>query len=197
MLVGRTQTRFHPSADHGTEDQAHPRQECFPSSSESATVVGVSPRVYLETSVVSYLVGRLSRDVIVLGNQELTREWWASRRGEYHLFISEVVVGEASIGDTELARQRLALAKDLPLLAVTEEAERLAPLLLRAAGLALNAETDALHMAVAAVHGMDYLLSWNCKHIANATIRRAIERQCRLSGYEPPVICTPQELTER
>ena len=157
----------------------------------------VRPRVYLETSVVSYLVGRLSRDVIVLGNQELTREWWASRRGEYDLFISEVVVGEASIGDAELARQRLALAKELPLLAVTEEAERLAPLLLRAAGLAPNAETDALHMAVATVHGMDYLLSWNCKHIANATIRRAIERQCRISGYEPPVISTPQELIDR
>ena len=157
----------------------------------------MNPRVYLETSVVSYLVGRLSRDVVVLGNQELTREWWSSRRGEYSLFISEVVIGEASIGDAELASQRLALANNLPLLAVTEEAERLAPLLLKAAGLAPNAETDALHMAVAAVHGMDYLLSWNCKHIANATIRRAIERQCRLSGYEQPVICTPQELLER
>ena len=157
----------------------------------------MNPRVYLETSVVSYLVGRLSRDVVVLGNQELTREWWSSRRGEYSLFISEVVIGEASIGDAELASQRLALANNLPVLAVTEEAERLAPLLLKAAGLAPNAETDALHMAVAAVHGMDYLLSWNCKHIANATIRRAIERQCRLSGYEPPVICTPQELLER
>lgn len=96
-----------------------------------------------------------------------------------------------------MASQRLALTVDLPLLSVTEEAERLAPLLLMSAGLASNAETDALHMAVAAVHGMDYLLSWNCKHIANATIRRAIEKQCRLSGYEPPVICTPQELTER
>ena len=157
----------------------------------------MNPKVYLETSVVSYLVGRLSRDVIVLGNQELTREWWSSRREEYNLFISEIVVGEAMVGDAELASQRLALAKDLPLLSVTEEAERLAPLLLRAGGLAPNAETDALHMAVAAVHGMDYLLSWNCKHIANATIRRAIEKQCRLSGYEPPVICTPQELTER
>lgn len=153
--------------------------------------------MYLETSVISYLVGRLSRDVIVLGNQELTREWWASRRGEYTLFISEVVIGEAGIGAPEVARQRLLLAQELPLLAVTEEAERLAPLLLRSAGLAPNAETDALHMAVAAVHGMDYLLWWNCKHIANAAIRRAIERQCRLSGYEPPVICTPQELTER
>lgn len=157
----------------------------------------MKPRVYLETSVVSYLVGRLSRDVIVLGNQELTREWWANRREEYDLFISEVVIGEAGIGDPTLASQRLTVAEDIPLLAVTEEAERLAPLLLKAAGLAPNAETDALHMAVAAVHGMHYLLSWNCRHIANATIRRAIERQCRASGYEPPVICTPQELVER
>jgi predicted nucleic acid-binding protein len=146
----------------------------------------VNRRIYLETSVISYLVGRLSRDVVVLGNQELTREWWANRRGDSDLFISELVIGEISIGDAELARQRLDLAARLRLLAVTEEAERLAPFLLRAAGLASNAQTDALHMAVAAVHGMDYLLSWNCSHIANAAIRRAIERQCRASGYEPP-----------
>jgi hypothetical protein len=80
---------------------------------------------------------------------------------------------------------------------VPEEAERLAPELLRAAGLAANAATDALHMALAAVHGMQYLLTWNCKHIANAFIRRAVERECRAAGYEPPVICTPQELLER
>jgi len=157
----------------------------------------VPPRVYLETSVVSYLVGRLSRDVIVLGNQELTREWWANSRADYDFFVSEVVLAEVASGDPDLARQRLLVAQDVPLLRVTEEAELLAPLLLRAAGLATNAATDALHMAVATVHGMDYLLSWNCAHIANATIRRAIEKQCRLSGYEPPVICTPQEIAER
>ena len=155
------------------------------------------PRVYLETSVVSYLVGRLSRDVVVLGNQELTREWWANRRRGYDLFISEVVLAEAALGDEELARQRLAICGDLRLLAVTDAAEHLAPLLLRATAMASNAETDVLHIAVAAVHGMDYLLSWNCRHIANATIRRAIDNQCRASGYEPPVICTPQELIER
>ena len=157
----------------------------------------MKPSVYLETSVVSYLVGRLSRDVVVLGNQELTREWWANQRADYDLFISEVVVGEAAIGDSELARQRVAICDDLRLLAITDEAERLAPLLLKAAAMAPNAETDALHVAVAAVHGMDYLLSWNCTHIANATIRRAIDKQCRASGYDPPVICTPQELIER
>src|SRR5438046_2773906 len=119
-------------------------------------------RIYLETSVVSYLVGRLSRDVIVLANQELTRDWWASRRQYYELYVSEVVLREAALGDVDLASQRLSIVDQLPLLEVTEEAERLAPLLMSAAGLARNAETDALHMALAAVHGMDYLLSWNC-----------------------------------
>lgn len=155
------------------------------------------PTVYLETSVISYLVGRLSRDVVVLGNQELTRDWWAHRRVHYELFVSEVVIGEVASGDADLARQRVDICDDLGLLAVSHDAERLAPLLIRAAGMASNAATDALHVALAAVHGMDYLLSWNCTHIANATIRRAIDKQCRASGYEPPVICTPQELIER
>jgi predicted nucleic acid-binding protein len=157
----------------------------------------VKPGVYLETSVISYLVGRLSRDVVVLGNQELTREWWANRRADYELFVSEVVIGEAAIGDADMARQRVEICDDLQLLAISDEAERLAPLLRKAAGMPPNAETDALHVAVAAVHGMDYLLSWNCTHIANATIRRAIDKQCRASGYDPPVICTPQELIQR
>jgi predicted nucleic acid-binding protein len=127
----------------------------------------------------------------------VTREWWANSGAKYEFFISEVVIAEIADGDQELANQRLAIAEQLLLLSVTEEAQRLAPLLLKAGGLAANAATDALHMALAAFHGMDYLLSWNCSHIANATIRRAIEKQCRLSGYEPPVICTPQELVER
>jgi len=147
--------------------------------------------------MISYLVGRPSRDVITLGNQEVTREWWTGRRSEYELFVSELVVREAEIGDAGLARARLALVEPLTILSVPEEAERLAPSLLRAAGLAANAATDALHMALAAVHGMHYLLTWNCRHIANAAIRRAVEHQCRLAGYEPPVICTPQELLER
>ena len=157
----------------------------------------MKPSVYLETSVISYLIGRLSRDVVVLGNQELTREWWANRRADYDLFISEVVTEEAASGDSDLARQRIEICDALPLLAISDEAERLAPLLLKAAGMSPNAATDALHVAVAAVHGMEYLLSWNCRHIANATMRRAIDKQCRAAGYDPPVICTPQELIER
>ena len=99
-------------------------------------------RAYLETSFISYVAGRLSRDVVVLGNQELTREWWRHRRGEYELFISEVVLREIVLGDQAVAEQRLSLVENLPVLATTAEAERLAPSLLRAAGLASNAETD-------------------------------------------------------
>ncbi len=155
------------------------------------------PRTYLETSLISYVVGRPSRDVITLANQQLTREWWETQRLKYELFVSELVIAEAEIGDETVAQNRLSLMTSLPILKVPKEAELLAPILLRAAGLASNAATDALHMALAAVHGMQYLLTWNCKHIANAVIRRAVERECLVAGYDPPVICTPQELMER
>jgi len=157
----------------------------------------VPPRVYLETSLISYAVGRRSRDLITLANQELTREWWETERQNYDPFISELVLREVEVGDHETARSRLMLIASLPMLTITEEAELLAPVLLRVAGLADNAATDALHMALAAVHGMQYLLTWNCKHIANAVTRRAVERQCSTAGYDPPVICTPQELMAR
>lgn len=145
--------------------------------------------------MISYLVGRPSRDAITRGNQQLTREWWESRRSEYELYVSELVVREAEIG--ELGAARMAVIERVSILSVPEEAELLAPTIMRAAGLATNAATDALHIALAAVHGMHYLVTWNCKHIANAVIRRAVERQCRLAGFEPPVICMPQELLER
>jgi hypothetical protein len=157
----------------------------------------VLPRTYLETSLISYVVGRPSRDVITLANQQLTREWWDTQRLKYELFVSELVISEAEIGDATVAQSRLSLVTSLPILNVPKEAELLAPILLRAAGLASNAATDTLHMALAAVHGMQYLLTWNCKHIANAVIRRAVERECLLAGYDPPVICTPQELMDR
>jgi hypothetical protein len=113
------------------------------------------------------------------------------------IVVSELVIREAELGDAPTARSRLSLVTSLPILSIPQEAELLAPVLLRAAGLAANAATDALHMALAAVHGMQYLLTWNCKHIANAVIRRAVERECLVAGYDPPVICTPQELMER
>jgi hypothetical protein len=153
------------------------------------------PSVYLETTVVSYLVGWLSRDsALVASNQELTREWWARRRHDFELFASSGVIDEVSKGERELAGQRLAHLQGVTLLEVTTEARRLAARLIRDAAIPQKAEVDALHIAVAAVHGMMYLASWNCTHIVNAITLPRVYEICRLSGYEPPFVCTPQEL---
>lgn len=129
----------------------------------------MKPRVYLETTIISYLVGWLNRhDLYVAANQEFTRDWWLKRRHDFDLFASAIVVKEARDGEPELASARLAYLKDVTLLEVTEEANQLKGDLLRGAALPAKAELDALHIAVATVHGLDYLLSWNCRHIANA-----------------------------
>jgi len=154
----------------------------------------MKPKVYLETSVISYLAARLSRDLIVAGHQQITQEWWDSRQ-EWDLSISALVVSEAGTGDTDAAARRLALLEGLPLLRLNETAITLAERLLAEAALPSKAREDALHIAIAAVHGIDYLLTWNCKHIANAVKRPLIETICETSGYHPPIICTPEELT--
>jgi hypothetical protein len=157
----------------------------------------LKPRVYLETSVVSYLVGWLNqRSILVAHNQEFTREWWSARRGQYQLFSSAVAVKEAQKGDPALANERLRFLAEATLLDVTPSATDLALELLRSTGIPARADVDALHVAVAAVHGMDYLVSWNCKHIVNANILPRVYSVCRASGLEPPLICTPQELME-
>lgn len=134
--------------------------------------------------------------MIMAANQEATRSWWESLRPRYELFISTIVTQEASGGDPDAAKRRVAAIEGLPELDISEEVELLAARLLAGAALPDNAKTDALHIAVATVHGIDYLLTWNCKHIANAVIRTKIEGVCRAAGYEPPVICTPLELME-
>ena len=154
----------------------------------------VKPRVYLETTIPSYLTAWLSRDLVRAAHQQLTREWWEKRREQFELFVSQVVVGECQAGDATAAVERLAILEGLPLLEQTEEATRLAQALLKHVPLPDRAALDALHIALAAVHGMDYLLTWNCTHIANATLREPFESVCRSNGYEPPAICTPEEL---
>jgi hypothetical protein len=157
----------------------------------------MKPRVYVETSVVSYLVGWLNQQsILVAHNQEFTREWWSSRRHEYELFSSAVAVSEARKGEQPLASERLKFLAATTLLDVTDEATGLAHELLRRTRIPAKADVDALHVAVAAIHGMDYLISWNCKHIVNANILPQVYAVCRAGGYEPPLICTPQELME-
>jgi hypothetical protein len=129
-------------------------------------------------------------------NQEATRKWWDESRAKFELFVSELVIGEISNGDRDAVKRRIAVVENLPELALTDQAEALAAKLLLGAALPQKAKADALHIAVATVHGMDYLLTWNCTHIANAIMRPKIELICRAAGYEPPVICTPPELVE-
>lgn len=151
------------------------------------------PKVYLETSFISYLVARPSRDLIMAARQQITLEWWDKERLKHELYASEVVLDEARRGDANEIAKRMAVLAKLPALAVPEAAEKLANLLLAKHALPQKAFLDALHIAVASVHGMDYLLTWNCKHIANLTLRGVIEQTCRAAGYEPPAIGTPEE----
>ena len=153
----------------------------------------MKPALYVETSVVSYLTARPSRDIITAARQQLTQKWWRTR-GRYELFASQFVLEEAEAGDKQAARQRLKVLKGLPLLPASAEADVLAKSLRQGVPLPERAAIDALHLAVAVVGGMDYLLTWNFKHLANAALRNRIEDLCRTNGYQPPVICTPEEL---
>jgi len=154
----------------------------------------MAERVYLETSIISYLAARPSRDLVTAARQQLTHEWWSRRRPGFEVYVSELVMAEAALGDSDAAERRTQWIQDLPSLAISEEATALARKLVHAAGLPNRAAIDALHIALAASHGMDYLLTWNSTHIANAEFRPKVERACRDNGYEPPVLCTPDEL---
>ena len=156
----------------------------------------MKPKVYLETTIPSYLTAWRSPELVMAANQEATRSWWDTERPSFELFISEIVISEAAAGDEEAAIRRVGAINGLPELDVSEKVEALAAKLLEGAALPSKAKSDALHIAIAAVHGMEYLLTWNCKHIANAAMRPRIESICRAAGYEPPVICTPLELME-
>jgi hypothetical protein len=154
----------------------------------------MKPNLYTETTIVSYLTARPSRDLIVAAHQQLTQEWWEYRRANFNLFASLLVIQESSAGEAIMARKRLDALEGIPLLDVNKEAVGLARILVDKGPIPREAAVDALHIAVATVHGMDYLLTWNCKHIANAEMQTAVAASCRSAGYEPPVICTPEEL---
>jgi hypothetical protein len=153
-------------------------------------------RVYLETTIPSYLTAWRSQDLIVAANQLATARWWDEVRPRYEVFVSDVVIQEAKEGNQEAASRRLEAIAGIPELPLTEEAEKLAGLLLTHAALPQKARIDALHIAIATLNGMDFLLTWNCTHIANATTLHVTEAVCRAAGFEPPVICTPPQLME-
>lgn len=153
-------------------------------------------RVYIETTVVSYLTARPSRDVVIAGHQQTTHEWWDTQRGSYELCVSQLVLQEAAAGDPRAAQERLAVLQDMTFLESTAAALALAKELIQAGALPAKAADDALHIAVAATQGVPYLLTWNCRHLANATMRPMIESVCTGIGLKAPIICTPEELLE-
>lgn len=152
--------------------------------------------VYLETSILGYLTSRPSRDLVTAANQQITHDWWEDHREGFDLYVSQFVIDECRLGDAVAAQERLDTLAGIRQLTVTEDVENLAEELVKHVPLPDKAEVDALHIAVATVHGVHYLLTWNCTHIANAALRPRIEAVCRSFGYEPPTICTPQELLE-
>lgn len=156
----------------------------------------VKPKVYLETSVISYLTARASRDILIAANHQVTQEWWQERRPSFDIYVSELVAQEASAGDSEAAAKRQQALVDCTFLDIVPDVIQLAERLIEQNAIPKQAVEDALHIAIATVNGMDYLVTWNFKHIANAAMRANVELVCRLNGYEPPVICTPMELME-
>ena len=156
----------------------------------------MKPKLYIETSIVSYLTARLSGDLITAARQRATREWWEQERHRYELFVSEAVVGEAGRGDSDAAQLRLDALAGLPEVTLSAEAASLAKALLDPGPIPNKAALEATHIAAATLGGADYLLTWNFKHLANAALRKRIDAVCRREGYEPPVICTPEELLE-
>jgi predicted nucleic acid-binding protein len=152
-------------------------------------------KVYLETTIIGYLTALPSRDIVHAAHQQITREWWAQRH-RFDLFVSQAVLEEAARGDVEAAGSRLAALRGVPVLAVGHEVSDLAAQFLEMRAIPKKAAVDAVHIASAVVHGMDYLLTWNCTHIANAAVRSKIESICREVGLQPPIICTPEELME-
>ncbi|MDB9420210.1 MAG: PIN domain-containing protein [Microcystis viridis Mv_BB_P_19951000_S69] len=154
----------------------------------------MSETVYIETSIIGYLTARSTKNLIIAGNIETTRDWWQNRRNDFVLYISQVVLDEVAKGDAEIALKRLEILNELPLVELSQAVRNLATQFLMRSNLPPKASDDAVHIAAATVHGLDYLLTWNCKHIANAQIQRKLAEISLDLGYELPIICTPYEL---
>jgi hypothetical protein len=152
--------------------------------------------VYIETTVVSYLTSRISPFSVIAGRQAVTLDWWQNHAKQYDLYASEVVLDEAGAGDAEPATRRMELLKDVPILSLTREGLRLGEVLIADGAIPREFFDDALHVAIASVHRMDYLVTWNFQHLAGAGKRRKIERIVTGNGFACPAICTPEELME-
>ncbi len=154
----------------------------------------MKPLIYLDTSIISYLTAPLSRDLIIAAHQQITQEWWMTGAGSYELYVSELVWNEVQEGDAKEARKRMDLISPFTVLPLNEVAETLGQTFIQKHALPTKAITDALHIAIATVHGMDYLMTWNLKHMVNPVIQKSLRRLIEANGYNMPTICTPEVL---
>jgi predicted nucleic acid-binding protein len=152
------------------------------------------PRLYLETSVISYLTAKPSSDIITAAHQLITARWWSLRRAGFELVISELVLEEAARGDAAAAARRLGALEGISLLGITPAVSELAGSIVQAQLLPVKAFPDALHIAAASVHAVEYLLTWNCSHIANAERLPHVTTLVEEAGFAMPFVCTPEEL---
>ncbi len=155
----------------------------------------MKPRLYLETTIPSYLAARPSRDFTVMAKQQLTKRWWDEGRHDFEVFISREVLDECAAGETGMAAARLDLLKGIPLIEPSGFQD-VAKSLLVGVPLPPQAASDAVHLAVAAIHSADFLLTWNCKHLANARLWLRMRSVLRNAGLVMPFICTPEQLGE-
>jgi hypothetical protein len=151
-------------------------------------------KIYIETSIVSYYTSRPSRDIITAARQQVTRGWWEESRNQFDTYISALVLEEAKGGDPIAAENRLAALKGMPVLKITDEAEELADVFVKFSPIPETHSEDALHIALAVINGMDFLVTWNFHHINNARMKKEITKISEKNGYECPMICSPEEI---
>jgi hypothetical protein len=173
------------------------RWESFRIAETPAEYVFHRPRVYLETTIASYLTARPSRDLKKARLQWITSRWWNSWRTQFEIYVSDVVIEEARNGDPEAAERRLELLEPFPRLEKNLRCVDLATRLMDGCVLPPNARDDAEHIAIASIHRMEYLLSWNCAHLVNEHMAKNIGALCQSEGYSCPILCTPKQLMER
>ncbi len=154
-------------------------------------------RIYIESTIPSYVVARPARDLLQAARQQITKDWWDLKRHEHELFIGRLVLDEIGFGEPQMARRRLELVADLALLQATREVRELTRTIMGSRLLPAKAVGDASHIALAIHHKMDILLTWNCRHIANAFILGRLRRLVEAAGYATPTICTPEELLQQ
>ncbi|NEP84404.1 MAG: type II toxin-antitoxin system VapC family toxin [Okeania sp. SIO3C4] len=157
----------------------------------------MSKTLYLETSVIGYLTARPSQNLIVAANMTVTREWWDTCRDNFEIYVSETVLNEIAKGDPEMAQKRIEVITNLPFLFANETVTNLTEQFLQQTNLPPKASDDALHIALATVYSLDYLLTWNCRHIANPNIQRKLSEISTNFGYQLPILCTPYQLARK